>query len=141
MKYIKYDNKYILRIDKNEEIINTIKDFCERMNITNGTISGIGSTNKVTFGIFNTIEKGYINKTLEGEMEITSLTGNISTKNSKIYLHIHINIANENLQVFGGHLNECFVSATTEIIINKINGFANRKFDDETGLNLYDFSV
>lgn len=141
MKSVRYKNKYILRIDKGEEIISVINDFCEKNNIKNGSIIGIGATDNVTIGLFNTTKKEYISKTLKEPMEITSLIGNISTKDNKIYLHMHINIANENLEVYGGHLNECYVSATCEIIIDKIDGLANRKYNEKIGLNLYDFTI
>ena len=141
MQYVKYNNDYILRIDKNEEIVNTIKEFCIKNNIKNGTITGIGNTNKIILSLYDTNQKGYINKTLEEPLEITTLNGNVSTKNNEPYLHIHINVSNKDFQVFGGHLNECYVAATCEITIHKIDGFAKRNFDQETGLNLYDFTI
>ncbi len=45
-------------------------------------------------------------------MEITSLVGNISQMNGEVYLHIHINLANEENKVFGGHLTSAIISAT-----------------------------
>jgi len=41
-----------------------------------------------------------------------------------------------NIKFFGGHLNEAVVSATCEVIIEKIEGSIEREFDKETGLNL-----
>lgn len=51
---------------------------------------------------------------------------------------MHITFADENLNVHGGHLNEAIISATCEIIINKIDEKVDRFKDSETGLNLYD---
>ena len=141
MRSVKYGDKYILRIDKGEELVRTLSTFCMTNNIKLGTITGLGATNKVTIGLFDTEKKEYQSNTLTGPMEITSLIGNISTKDNEIYLHIHINVADKDLKVFGGHLNECYISATCELVIEKIDGFANRKFDEEIGLNLYDFSI
>ena len=141
VEIVKYNNKYIVRIDKGEEVIKTITDICQKNNIKLGTITGLGATDKVTIGLFDTQKKEYQSTTLTGPMEITSLIGNISTKDKDVYLHIHINVANSDLKVFGGHLNECYISATCEVVIEKIDGFANRQFNEEIGLNLYDFSI
>lgn len=42
-------------------------------------------------------------------------------------------------EVFGGHLNRAVVSATCEMIINIIDGKVDRYFDEEIGLNLFEF--
>ena len=72
-------------------------------------------------------------------MEITSLLGNITTMNGETYLHLHINLCDENMNIKGGHLNECRISATGEIIVTKINGNVDRIKDNETGLNIFKF--
>lgn len=141
MKYVNYNDKYVIRIDKGEELVSTLKDFCERKHIKNGTITGIGATDKVVISIFDTKEKKYKKRTLKGTMEITSLTGNISNKDTKAHLHLHINVSNNLLQVYGGHLEECYISATCEIILEKIEGHMNRKYDPETGLDILDFII
>ena len=58
---------------------------------------------------------------------------------SKPYLHMHINIADKNHQSFGGHLNYAIISATFEGVLEVIEGETDRKYDDETGLNLLKF--
>ena len=69
-------------------------------------------------------------------MEITSLAGNVSTKNNEIYLHLHVNLSNNKFESIGGHLNEAIISATCEIIIITIDGSVDRYFDKEIGINL-----
>ena len=71
--------------------------------------------------------------------EITSLIGNITRKDGKPYLHIHINFGDEEGVVRGGHLVRCNISATSEIIIREIEGDVERKLSSEIGLNLLDF--
>ena len=137
MKYRKFDNTYIVRIEKGEEVIGKITDLCNKENIKLGSITGIGATDKLVIGLFDTTSKQYHKTALTGPMEITSLMGNISTKDEETYLHIHINVCNTDMQVYGGHLNECYISATCELHIIKVDGEVNRYFDESIGLNLY----
>lgn len=138
MKYLKSGSKYIVRIDKGEEVTEQIKRICLDNNIKAGSINGLGATDKVKVGLFNTLTKEYISKELTGSFEITSLIGNISKMNDEVYLHIHINVSDENLNVYGGHMNHCYISATCELIIEEIDIDVDRKFNDEIGLNLYE---
>ena len=57
-----------------------------------------------------------------------------------MYLHLHINLCNTEMQILGGHLNECRIGATGEIIVRTIPGQVGRLLDDKvTGLNLFQF--
>lgn len=139
MKYRKFDNTYIVRIDKNEEILEQLKILCQTENITLGSVTGIGATNDVEIGLFDTTTKKYNSITISEPLEITSLVGNISTMNGELYFHLHINVGDKNMNTRGGHLNKAIVSATCELIVEKINGSVDREFSQEIGLNLYKF--
>ncbi len=137
MKVKNIGTKYVVRLDKGEEVIESLKEICKENNIKLASISGIGASNKVTLGLFNTSEKKYYSKDLEGVFEITSLIGNISTMNDEVYLHLHCNVSDSDLTVYGGHLNYCRISATCELIIDAIDSTVDRYFDEEIGLNLF----
>lgn len=91
MEYKKFNNFYVLRIDKGEEVLTSLTNFCKKENIKVGQITGLGATDKITIGLFNPNEKAYKKSEFTGPMEITSLIGNISSKDNEVYLHCHIN--------------------------------------------------
>jgi len=136
MKFKKFGNKWIVRIDKGEEIVQTLKKFCQENKIKLGIINGIGAVNKATIGLFNTKNKEFHSKELNGDYEITNLSGNISTMNKKVYLHLHITLADKNQEALGGHLSSAIISGTGEIIVEEIEGEIERGFNKEAGLNL-----
>jgi len=140
MKYCKSGPLYILRIDRGEEVISSLTEFCKKENIPSGQITGLGATDKVVIGLYSVATREYHKTELSGEMEITSLIGNISSKNNEPYLHLHINVCNPKMQIFGGHLNECYISATCELVVTPGDAIIGRRLDtEETGLNLYEF--
>ena len=136
MKHKQFGEKYIIRIEKGEEIVATLIKFCQEQKITLGTISGIGATNQAIIGLFKTDQKEYISQEFTGDYEITSLLGNISQKNGEVYPHLHATLADANNIGYGGHLTSAVVSATFEAVLQKINGQIDRQFDKEIGLNL-----
>jgi len=139
MEAIASGKHWIVRLDKGEEIVGTLQQFCLEKGIRLGAISGIGATNRATIGLFKTRTKEYMRQEVVGDHEITSLTGNISQMNDEVYLHLHINLSDSNCHAFGGHLNSAVVSATCEVVVRVLDGEVGREFSEEIGLNLLRF--
>lgn len=139
MEYKQFGNHYVMRVDPGEEILEKIEELCRKEEIRLGSAVGLGAANRAVVGLFDTVNKVYKKKELTGPMEITSLVGNISTKEGKIYLHFHVNLCDEEMRIFGGHMNACYVSATAEITVTKLDGTVERQMDEKIGLNLYQF--
>jgi predicted DNA-binding protein with PD1-like motif len=72
-------------------------------------------------------------------MEISSLTGNISSMNGEVYLHLHICLSNIENKTYGGHLTAAYISATGELVVGVIDGSVEREFNPQVGLNTFKF--
>ena len=139
MEYRRFDNKIVVRIDKGEEILESIKSIALKENIKLASVRALGATNDFTVGVYKIEEKKYYSNNFSGNFEIVSLTGTINTMNDEFYTHIHMSAGNDKGEVFGGHLNRAIVSATCEMVIDIIDGKVDRYFDEEIGLNLFKF--
>ena len=139
MEYKKFGTDYLVRINRGEEVIACLTEFCRKENVKLADITAIGATDKVVVGLYDVEKQEYHKETLTGAMEITSLVGTITTKEEEPYLHLHINVCGHDLAVKGGHLNECWISATCEIAVHTMDGRVGRKHDSETGLYLFSF--
>lgn len=139
MEYRRFGNKIIARIDKGEEILTTIKEISLKENIKLASVQALGATDEFTVGVYKVDEKKYYANEFKGYFEIVSLTGTINTMNGEFYTHIHMSAGNDKGEVFGGHLNKAVVSATCEMVIDIIDGRVDRKYDEETGLNVFRF--
>ena len=138
MKYKRSSNTIILRVDRGEEIVSAVKRACEREHVTCASVAGIGAVDHAVVGLYHVAGRQYHSNTFDGEMEMTSLLGNVSEKDGQVYLHFHANFAKEDGQVLGGHLSEAVVSGTAEIFITVEPTAVGRISDPVTGLNLFD---
>ena len=129
----------LLEEHNDEEICAKLKEVAQKENIKLAYLTGIGAAGKVTAGVFDTKEKVFKGHTWEGDLEIVSIGGNINTMNGETYTHFHISVADEAGNVYGGHLTEAVISGTGELVLTEIEGTVDRKFDEEIGLNLFEF--
>lgn len=139
MDYRKFENQYVIRLDRGEEIVASLKTIAEKENIKLAYLTGIGAVGRVTAGVFDTKEKVFKGRRWEGDLKVVSIGGNINTMNGETYIHFHISVADEQGNVFGGHLQEAVISGTGELVLTEMNGTVDRKFDEEIGLNLFEF--
>ena len=140
MEYRLFQDTYIVRLDRGEEITECLTKLCEQEDIRIGSVTALGASDHAVIGLYNVQEKQYHKTQLDEAMEITSLVGNITRKDGEVYLHLHINLCNGNMQVYGGHMNECRISATCEMVVRRLDGEVGRMTDPVTGLNLFRFS-
>ena len=138
MKSKKINNTYFIRLERGENIIETLKNFCYRNKIKCGYFFGIGALDEVELAHYIVENKKYTSKTLKQPLEITNMNGNITTMNKEVYLHCHITLSDEKMNAIAGHLKEGRISATCEIVLVRLNATINRKHDDFIGLNLID---
>ena len=141
MEYRRFGNKIVARMDKGEEVCAKLLELAEDENIRLASVSGIGASNDVTLGVFDTGTKEYFKKRYNGiDYELGSVTGSLSRQDGKPYLHLHAVIGSpSHEQCHAGHLNAAVVSATCELVIDVIDGEVGREFSDEIGLNLIKF--
>lgn len=141
MEYRRFGNKIVARLDKGEEVCEKVLELAEREDIRLAGVTGLGASNDVTLGVFDTTNKIY-NKTRFNatDYELGSVVGNLSRQDGKPYLHLHAVIGSPvKGECHAGHLNAAVVSATCELVIDVIDGEVGRKFSEEIGLNLYEF--
>ncbi|MBQ9462472.1 MAG: DNA-binding protein [Bacteroidales bacterium] len=130
---------YILSLDNHVEISEAIAAFCSEKKIKSGTVSGLGAVNEATFRYLDPQTMKYVDKTFLEQMEITNLTGNISSKDGKPYLHLHITASRSDYSCVGGHLLTARINGACELVLEAYEAEIGRRLDPETGLNMYEF--
>ena len=143
MEYRKIDQKYYIRLDKDDEIIESITRLCEDENIKVAQIQGIGGCDSAKVGIFDTERKVYRQRELCCLMEMVSLDGNVTSYEGKPYIHAHASFAyygeEKKPEILSGHLLEAIIGLTGEIVLTPAVGCIGRKYIEELGIRIWDF--
>ena len=139
MEFQRFDDTYVIRMDRGEEVMACLTELCERAGIRLAAVSAIGAVDRALVGLYDVGEKVYHKKEFQEPMEIASLLGTVTEKDGKPYLHLHATLCDAQMRTHGGHVNELRISATCEMILRLLPGEVGRRPDEATGLNLFAF--
>lgn len=138
MKYKRFGEDIVARLEVGEEVIASLSDIAEREGVTFAEVSGIGAADEFDVSVYDVKAKVYFDNTFREPLEITSLSGTVTEMNGAPYVHIHATAGRADGAVIGGHLKRAVISATCELVLHTVYGRVPRFFDDATGLNLMD---
>lgn len=140
MEYRRFGDTYVVRMDRGEEILATLTALCEKEDIRLAQVDALGAVDHAVVGVYDVPTKTYYKTEFNEPMEISNLCGTVSRKDGQVYLHLHVTVCGKDTVAHGGHANELRIAATCEMIVRTIPGNVGRRLDDETGLNLFEFS-
>lgn len=126
------------RLDYNKDLIEDITSFCENENITSGYICVLGALKSATLGFYNQSKKLYDAKIIDKTLEIVNCYGNISIKEGKPFVHIHLVVSDSDYICYGGHaMPGCIVFAGEIFIFETKGPPLIRQFDEITSLYMW----
>lgn len=127
---------YIFRLNYGEELKGEIEKFCVDHSANAGSINVVGSANEIELAFYGAEKNEYNTRVFKEPLEILTITGNVSIKEGKQFLHAHGVFGRPSMEVIGGHIMRCIISYTCEVYLTKIEGSIERKYDEVTGLYL-----
>lgn len=144
MDYKNIDNVIFLRIDKDEEILNTITEVCKKENILSGYFQGIGACGEVVVSTYQAETDDFLHHKKIGMLELVSMMGNISMdENGDPILHSHASFSyldnSDEPSIIAGHLTQATVLYTGEITITPVKNQIGRMIDPITGISVWRF--
>ncbi len=121
MKVLYRNNgRTVIRFDMGEQFPETLADWCEKEKIESAAIvAGIGMLENIEIGRYD--GKEYVTEMIQPSSEILSLQGNVSMKEGKPFVHLHMSLADEDMSARGGHLFNGTVSMTIELIMLELS--------------------
>lgn len=136
MQYTTKEKTHIIKLEKGENVMETLTTYCKEHKIKNGYFRGIGAVEYVKCGYYALDEKTYHFTEYNALYEVVSATGNVMLKDDEPFIHLHAVFTDTTNQAFGGHVEEMRVGVTLEIILEELDTSISREYDEEIGLFL-----
>lgn len=137
MLYKKLGPSFVLRLEQSDDILKTIRAFANSQRLRASFFEGIGSLYKAKLGHYDFKgTKSYKYETFDEDLEILTLSGNVSTMNQQALPHAHVTLGRRDFSVVGGHLEEGSLANMVEVNMTKLQGRLLKERDSNVGLNL-----
>jgi len=138
MKKFNVKEVYIGLLPSGGDFLEELEKFARENKIEAAEVQIIGFADGARFGYYDSDNEVYLEKVLEGKLEVISAIGNLSMKDGKHFAHIHIVLGDEKKQLYGGHLlaGTKIIVAETRIAVLEGNQLV-RQLDPDTGLFLW----
>ena len=131
-----------LRVDKEENVMETIKEVCRKEAVCGGYFQGIGACGTAALSTYIPGQNDFIDHEISGMLEMISLMGNITVDcDNQPFLHSHAVFSHLNLSgeiaITAGHLKEAKISYTGESIITLAGDTIGRQCDTNAGIEVW----
>ncbi|MBO8167659.1 MAG: DNA-binding protein [Thermoanaerobacteraceae bacterium] len=126
------------RVPHDADLLQWLTHFVQENHIRLGEISLIGAVKKAVLGYYHQDRQEYEQLVIDMPLEIANGTGNVSLKDGKPFVHLHVTLADDRGTAFGGHVAEGTRVFACEVIIREFTGTElSRHKDETTGLTLW----
>ena len=115
MKYRKYGEVYVLRLEIGEEIITQLQKFCVELEIESGKVNGIGVVRNAIISYFDLASMDYLHRELSGNMEMNLRSSDAFSLIDRIKFVAQLRIPGETFQIITTYVFE--LGGTRRIII------------------------
>ena len=130
---------YALVYEKGDEVISALQAFAEEHKLGTSYFTAIGAFKHAVVGFFDPEKMDYLKIPIKEQVEVLSLTGNITLSEEGYKIHAHTVLSKADASTLGGHVLEAHVWPTLEVIVEESPKHLRRQIDPETGLPLLDF--
>ncbi len=129
---------FIGQLPNGADLYESLTKIVREEDITLARIVAIGATSHAVVAYYDQDAKKYMNMEFTGGMEILTCSGNVSLRDGKPFVHIHILLGDRQGRVFGGHVMPGTKVFACELFIDQFEGEElQRSFDEQTGLHLW----
>jgi predicted DNA-binding protein with PD1-like motif len=138
MRFQKFGDRYIVRLESREPVIESLTAFLRDERIEFANLSAAGAVRWVHLGYWNADTRAYEYREVAEQLEVVSFQGNGSLKDGEPFLHLHGVFGRRDFSVLGGHIKEARVHPTLEVWLRTEDIAVRRAKDEASGLDLLD---
>ncbi|MCA9583127.1 MAG: DNA-binding protein [Myxococcales bacterium] len=128
------------RLERGESVLEALGAVARDRGIASGWVTALGAFEWVELAEYNQGDQEYQSPTRVEHCEILNLTGNLSLRQGKVFVHLHAAVSKERkdgIDVLGGHVTAGQVFACEFVIESYADVMLARDYDQATGLDLW----
>jgi predicted DNA-binding protein with PD1-like motif len=129
---------FVLVLGSGDETMRALVSFAAENRLKASQFSAIGAFERAVVAYFEWDSKRYRHIPIDEQVEVLSLTGDITLENQQPKIHAHVVLGKADATAHGGHLVEGHVRPTLELLITELPRHLYRRNDPESGLALID---
>jgi uncharacterized protein len=138
MRFQRFDDRYIVRIESGEPLIDTLTAFLHTEQVEFADLSAAGAVSWVHLGYWNAQARAYQYREFDEQLEVVSFEGNCALKDGAPFLHLHGVFGRHDFTAVAGHIKEARVHPTLEVWLRTEDVPVRRAHDSASGLDLLD---
>jgi len=132
-----FPKTFILVFETGDELARGLLDFANQASLSAASFKAVGALSSVRLGWFSWDNRKYEpSVTLDEQVELLSLIGDVALKDGKPVVHAHAVIGRRDGTAQGGHLLEAHVRPTCEVILTESPVHLQKQIDPQSGLAL-----
>jgi uncharacterized protein len=140
MKYRQIDKSpktFVLVFETGDELAKGLSQFATEQGLSAASFKAVGALSSVRLGWFSWKSKKYEpSVTLDEQLELLSLIGDVALKDDKPAVHAHAVVGKKDGTAHGGHLLEAHIRPTCEVVLIESPTHLQKFVDPESGLAL-----
>ena len=117
MQYRETPQGYVLVLDRDDEVLESITRFATETGVRAASFHGIGAVGKLTLGFYDLAAQSYERRSWEEDLEVASLVGNLAVVDGGPFPHVHGVFGRRDFTALAGHVFEAVVSVTIELAV------------------------
>lgn len=140
MRYKQIDERpktFIIVFETGDELARGLSEFASAKNLSAASFKAVGALSSVRLAWYNWESKKYDpSVTLDEQLELLSLIGDVALKDGKPVVHSHMVVGKKDGTAHGGHLLEAHIRPTCEVVLTESPAHLQKFIDPESGLAL-----
>ena len=129
---------HLFRLPKDADLLTALETICLERDVTHACVTLIGALTRACLGFYLQDERRYVSHDVDRPMEILAGIGNVSLKEGRPFVHLHLTLGDDTGAAMGGHaMPGCRVFAAEAAIQPAEGPNRHRVYDEATGLFLW----
>jgi predicted DNA-binding protein with PD1-like motif len=124
-----------------DDVCDGLLAFARQGAVTAASFTAIGALQRVVVGFFDPDSRKYNHITIDEQVEVLTMSGNIAIGPDGPVVHAHLVVGRSDGTAHGGHLIRAIVRPTLEVIVTETPARLRRRLDPATGLTLIDTAI